>query len=130
MPDRKADGTNTAHSVSAMEISAPPTSSIVSMRGLRGRHAALEIALDVLDDDDRVVDDDADREHQAEQGQVVERYPEARTRIANVPISETGIAMTGMIDARQLCRKRNTTPTTSRIATKIVYDDLVDRFAR
>src|SRR5260370_17211403 len=29
MPDRKADGTNTAHSVSGMEINAPPTSSIV-----------------------------------------------------------------------------------------------------
>ena len=29
MPDRKAEGTNTAQSVSAMEISAPPTSSIV-----------------------------------------------------------------------------------------------------
>ena len=29
MPDRKAEGTNTAHSVSAMETSAPPTSSIV-----------------------------------------------------------------------------------------------------
>ena len=29
MPDRKADGTNTPHTVSAMETSAPPTSSIV-----------------------------------------------------------------------------------------------------
>ena len=37
-----------------------------------------------------------------------------------MPTSETGIAMTGMIAARQLCRNRNTTPTTSRIATKIV----------
>ena len=37
-----------------------------------------------------------------------------------VPTSETGIAITGMIAARQLCRNRNTTATTSRIATKIV----------
>src|SRR5215831_11845388 len=45
--------------------------------------------------------------------------PEA-ARIVNVPIRETGIAMTGMMVARQLCKKRNTTPTTKRIATKIV----------
>src|SRR5258708_11988580 len=30
MPERKADGTNTAHSVRAIAISAPPTSSIVT----------------------------------------------------------------------------------------------------
>ena len=41
-------------------------------------------------------------------------------RTVKVPTSETGIAMTGMIVARQLCRNTNTTPTTSRIATKIV----------
>ena len=41
-------------------------------------------------------------------------------RIANVPTRETGIATTGMMVARQFCRKRNTTPTTRRIATKIV----------
>ena len=29
IPERKADGTKTAHSVSAIEINAPPTSSIV-----------------------------------------------------------------------------------------------------
>ena len=33
-------------------------------------------ALDVLDDDDRVVDDDADREHHAEQRQLVDREAE------------------------------------------------------
>src|SRR6516162_4528871 len=43
---------------------------------LQGRHAVAHVALDVFDDDDRVVDDDADREHEAEQGQVVERYAE------------------------------------------------------
>ena len=43
---------------------------------LQGRHAVAHVALDVFNDDDRVVDDDADREHEAEQGQVVERYAE------------------------------------------------------
>jgi hypothetical protein len=36
IPDRNADGTNTAHSVSAIEISAPPTSSIVTCAALAG----------------------------------------------------------------------------------------------
>jgi hypothetical protein len=33
----------------------------------------LQVPLDVLDDDDRVIHDDADREHQAEEREVVER---------------------------------------------------------
>lgn len=63
MPEMKADGSNTAHSVSAIEISAPPTSSIVRCAASAGQHAGADVALDVLDDDDRVVDDDADRQH-------------------------------------------------------------------
>src|SRR5581483_8779362 len=36
MPERNADGTNTAHSVSAIEISAPPTSFIVTWAASTG----------------------------------------------------------------------------------------------
>jgi hypothetical protein len=39
---------------------------------------------------------------------------------ANVPTSDTGTAASGMIDARQVCRKRITTSTTSRMASKSV----------
>jgi hypothetical protein len=35
-------------------------------------------------------------------------------------MSEIGMATTGMIEARHVCRNRMTTPTTRRIATKIV----------
>ena len=42
------------------------------VRGLLGRHAEVEIAFDILDDDDRVVDDNADGEHQSEKRQRVE----------------------------------------------------------
>ena len=42
-------------------------------RRLERRHAMCQVALDILDHDDRVVDDDADGEHQTEQRQVVER---------------------------------------------------------
>ena len=40
---------------------------------------------------------------------------------ANVPINETGIAMRGMIAARQVWRKIKTTRTTSPIASKSVF---------
>ncbi len=39
---------------------------------------------------------------------------------ANVPISDTGTATSGMIEARQVCRNRITTNTTSRIASSSV----------
>ena len=44
----------------------------------RGASPVGDIALDVLDDDDGVVDHDADRQHQAEQRQIVEREAERR----------------------------------------------------
>ena len=115
----KAEGTKTAQSVRAIEISAPPTSSIVRWaaskgdmpsRMLRSTFSTTTIASSTTmptastrPNRDRLLSD----------------TPKA-TRIVNVPTRETGIAMTGMIVARQLCRNRNTTPTTRRIATKIV----------
>ena len=45
-------------------------------RGLERAQALLQLALDVLHHDDGVVDDDADRQHQAEQRQHVEREAE------------------------------------------------------
>ena len=39
---------------------------------------------------------------------------------ANVPISETGTATSGMIDARQVCRNTITTITTRRMAMNSV----------
>ena len=39
---------------------------------------------------------------------------------ANVPTSDTGTAMSGMIDARQVCRNSSTTTTTSAIASNSV----------
>ena len=76
MPGMKAAGMNTAESTSAIAISAPPTSSMVRCAASFGTHAEPQIALDILDDDDRVVDDDADRQHQPEQRQIVQREAE------------------------------------------------------
>ena len=54
------------------------TSSIALERGLARRHALLDVVLDRLDDDDRVVDDEADGEHEAEERQRVDREAEQR----------------------------------------------------
>ena len=88
-------------------------------RGIVGREPGGDVALDVLDDDDRIVDHDADREHQAEQRQVVEREAEHAMK-KKVPISDTGIATMGMTAARHVCRNRITTSTTRTIASPIV----------
>ena len=49
--------------------------------------------------------------------------------MVKVPTSETGIAITGMTEARHVCRNTNTTPTTSRMATKIVSMTSLTDFA-
>ena len=78
MPGMKAVGTNTAARISAIATTGPET----SLHRLQGRVArrqpVLDVVLDRLDDDDRVVDDEADREHQAEQRQRVDREAEQR----------------------------------------------------
>ena len=69
---------NTAPSTSAMAMTAVPTWSIVSWAASRGVMPERDVALDVLDHDDRVVDDDADGQHHAEQRQRVEGEAERR----------------------------------------------------
>src|SRR5713101_7778709 len=119
MPDRKAAGTKTAQSVRAMEISAPPTSSIVRWaasngdmpaRMLRSTFSTTTIASSTTMPTART---------RPNRDRLLIDIPQA-ARTVNVPIRETGMAMTGMIVARQFWRKTKTTPTTSRIATKIV----------
>ena len=74
---RNRVGRNTAHSTSTIAISARADLVHRRSRGLAAGQAAREVALDILDHDDRVVDDDADRQHQPEQRQVVERIADA-----------------------------------------------------
>ena len=73
-----ADGMNTAHSTSAIAISARADLVHALDGGLARSKPRRDVALDVLHDDDRVVDHDADREHEAEQGEIVEREAEQR----------------------------------------------------
>ena len=59
-------------------MTGPVTSSIALRDASRGDQPIGHVALDVLDDDDGVVHDDADRQHQAEQRQVVQREAQQR----------------------------------------------------
>ena len=69
MPGMNATGTNTESSTSVMAMIGPVIWRHRLDRGVGGRELGLLLqhALDVLDDDDRVVDDDADRQHHREQ---------------------------------------------------------------
>ena len=89
------------------------------VRSLFGRHPALQVALDVLDHDDRVIHDDPHGEHQSKQRKVIQRYPE---RVEKRKRADKRDRYRNDRDDRGAppCRNRNTTPTTSKIATKIV----------
>ena len=74
-PVTNAIGSSAAMTVSVARIVGPPTSS--TARGISSDSGASgckrPMAVDVLDDDDRVVDQDADREDQREQRDAVQR---------------------------------------------------------
>ena len=73
-PGKNAIGMNTADSTSVMPMIAPVICPIALRVASLGRQAFLgHDALDVLDHDDRVVDQDADRQHHGEHGQHVDR---------------------------------------------------------
>ena len=72
MPVMNAHGMNTADSTRPIAITGPDTCSIAWMVASRGAMPVLDVVLDRLDDDDGVIDDDADGQHQAEQRQVVQ----------------------------------------------------------
>ena len=59
---------NTDIRTSVMPRTGPVSSSIARAAASRPGIPCLDIPRDALDDDDRVVDDDADREHDGEQG--------------------------------------------------------------
>ena len=66
------------------------------------------MVLDRLDNDDGVIDNQADGQDEAEKGERVDGKAEEREE-AKVPTSDTGTASSGMSVARQPCRKRKTT---------------------
>ena len=76
-PPRNATGRNTAFSTSTIAMTRPADLGHRAPRRLaRVDVLVAHVPLDVLEHDDRVVDDDADREHHAEQRQRVDREAE------------------------------------------------------
>jgi hypothetical protein len=85
----KTMGTKTASVVSVEARIAPQTSLLPIVGRLAAGVALLDAPVDVLEHDDRVVDDHAHREGESRERDDVERPPRpSRTR--NVPMTETG----------------------------------------
>src|ERR1700751_1399389 len=119
MPGIKAVGTNTAISTSEIAMTAVPTSSIVMCAAgyglsplamLRSTFSTTTIASSTT------MPIASTRPNSVS---VLIEKPSTYSA-ANVPTTETGTAINGMIEARQVCRNRITTSTTSRTASSNV----------
>src|ERR1035441_6926328 len=119
MPVMKADGTNTAESTSAMAINAAPTSFMLLIAAACGSSPAAILrstfstttmaSSTTMPTESTIPNSD----------KVLSVNPNIDMK-KKVPISETGIAMSGMIAARQVCRNITTTSTTRTMASPIV----------
>jgi hypothetical protein len=116
MPLLKADGMNTAHSVSAMAISAPQTSSMVRCAASRGRMPSRRFRSTFSTTTMASSTTMPTASTRPDSDRLLSEKPSA-ARIEKVPIDEIGI---GTIDARQVCRKTITTTTTRATASRIV----------
>ena len=116
MPPRKAVGTNTAQSTSAIETSAPPTSSMVlsaaSRRLVPSWRCRSTFSTTTMASSTTMP---TARTRPNSVKLLIENPSAAIT--AKVPTSDTGIAMIGMIAGRHPCKNTSTTMTTSAIAS-------------
>ena len=115
----KATGTNTAHSTSAMAMIGRLTSSIALWAASRGERPAsmLRSTFSTTTMASSTTMPIASTSPNSDS--VLIEKPKASST-AKVPTIETGTATSGMIEARQVCRNRTTTITTSRIASNSV----------
>ena len=104
IPEMKATGTNTAHSVKAIAISAVDTSVIVSWAASSGDkpRAILRSTFSTTTMASSTTIPTASTNPKRDR---LLTDPPIMVKMENVPISDTGIATTGMIVALQLCRK-------------------------
>ncbi len=75
------------------------------MSSIGCRHTQGHVAFDVLHNNDRVVDNNTDGQHETEQGEIVDRDSEQGQDYETAEEEDTGIATTGISVARQFCRK-------------------------
>src|ERR1700704_6041339 len=119
MPVMKVDGTNTAQSTSAIEISAVPTSSMVLYEASCGESPAAMLRSTFSTTTIASSTTMPIASTRPNSDRLLSEKPN-RPITKKVPTSEIGIATIGMTAARQLCRNRMTTSTTSTIASTIV----------
>ena len=60
-----------------------------------------QMAIDILDDDDGIVDDQADRQNHGKQGEQIEAEPRRSMIGTPPPTSESGMVTTGISTERQ-----------------------------
>src|SRR5438445_292482 len=126
MPVMKAEGTNTAQSTSAIAISAEPTSSMLLMDASRGARPAAMLrstfsTTTIASSTTMPIASTRPKSDSA----LIEKPKRYATE--NVPTIETGTATRGMIEARQVCRNRITTSTTSATdSSKVCTTDLIE----
>ncbi len=120
-PPRKATGTNTAASTIAIAITGPPTSAIAALVASMGvtppwsRRCCTASTTTIASSTTMPMASTSPK-----RVSVLMEKPSAE-KAAKVPMREIGTTTIGISVARQLCRKRNTTMTTSTKATKSVF---------
>ena len=112
-------GMNTVISETVIEMMVKLDLARAFERRLKRSHAVLDVPHDVLEHDDGVVDHEADRERQCEQGDVVDGKPNAYMA-AQVPTSEIGSASAAIAVADAERRNSRITRMTSPTAISSV----------
>ena len=127
MPPRKAQGINTADKTKAMATTGPCTSSIATSVASTGPKPSFFIwdstfsITTMASSTTRPI-----ASTMANSVRVLMLNPSA-TKLAKVPIRDTGIASTGISVARQLCKKRNTMRITSiKASLKVLITSVTD----
>ena len=127
MPVMNAHGTNTALSTRPTAI----TGAGDLLHGLDGgvarRQAVFDMVLDGLDHHDRVVDDDADRQHQPEQREIVQAEADGRHHGERAD-DRHGTATSGIMADRQFCKNNEHDEGDQNDGVEQRVEHFVDRF--
>ncbi len=107
-------GMKTATSEVLMEITVKPISREPCSAAAKWLHSAFKMTRDIFDDDDGVVDDEARGDRKRHQRKIVERVS-GKYMMPNVPTSESGTAMLGMMVAQTFRKNAKTTRITRAI---------------
>ena len=119
MPLMKAVGMNTANSTRAMATSAAPTSSIETRAASSGDRPSFSLRSTFSTTTMASSTTMPTASTRPNRVSMLSEKPNACIT-AQVPISDTGMATTGMSVARQVLRNSSTTSTTSAVASRMV----------